>query len=71
MARRVKIKTVEDHRVHFDMGRNEYTLCGLDTMGDTSLMIGEAIQTAEKVDCPTCLHIVSYCRAIKKSECKS
>ncbi len=70
MAKRLKIKTYEGSNVHFDyeQGGQNYTLCGLDTIGDKTLGIGEAIQVKKKVDCWACIAIVKYCQGIKKSE---
>lgn len=68
MADRIQIKTTEDNFVHFDSHHNEYTLCGLDTMGDERLGIDEPIPTKKKVDCPQCIRIVRFCKAIKSSE---
>lgn len=71
MAVHVKIKTHENNHVHFDYGRADYTLCGLDNLGDSRLGIGVPIKTNDKVDCPVCIDIVKYCNGIKKSEMKS
>jgi hypothetical protein len=68
MARKIRIKTQEDDNIHFDFGRNEYTLCGLDTMGDPTLGIEVPKVTDKKVDCPTCIAIVKYCKSIKSTE---
>jgi len=68
MADRVKIKTHENNHVHFNTHRNDYTLCGLDTMGDETLGIHAPIKTSAKVNCPECIWIVQFCQNIKKSE---
>ncbi len=79
MATRIKINTKDhdeaeyDTLVHFDRGRNAYTLCGLETQGDDGdggVGIAEGERTSDKVDCPDCLSVVRCCRAIKRSECK-
>ena len=67
MAKHIRIKTLENNYVHFD-GKSDYTLCGLDTIGDTSLSIEESVETTKKVDCPTCIEIVNYCQKIKQTE---
>lgn len=70
MARHIRIKTEENNYVHFDYGLNDYTLCGLDTMGDPTLSISVPVETKRRVDCPTCLAVVDYCKQIRLSECK-
>lgn len=67
---RIQIKTDTDNDVHFDSGHNEYTLCGLDTMGDPTLKISEPVITNKKVDCPQCIRIVKFCMRIKPNEWK-
>lgn len=70
MATRVKIKTLENSHTHFDfeIGGNNYTLCGLDTLGDTSLGLNYPVKVKRKVNCPTCITIVKFCHAIRSSE---
>lgn len=68
MAKRIQIKTRENNHVHFDAEHNDYTLCGLDTMGDPSLSIDVPIQTNKKVNCPSCIRIVKFCKEIHSSE---
>lgn len=67
-ARHLKIKTNEDNLVHFDQHHNEYTLCGLDIMGDYRLGIARAEETKEKVNCIQCIRLVELCKAIKSTE---
>lgn len=71
MAKHIRIKTVENAYVHIDGERNDYTLCGLDIMGDPTLCIDEAEITNRKVDCPTCIAIIQFCKKIKASELKT
>ena len=71
MAIRVKVKTPENEHVHFEsMLGVTYTLCGLETAGDSMLGIGKAVKTKEKVNCPHCTVIVKFCKKIKMSELK-
>lgn len=70
MATHLKIKTTDDNLVHFDQQHNEYTLCGLDIMGDSHLGIEPAVITTEKVNCKQCIDIVEFCKSIKSSEWK-
>ena len=72
MARRIKIKTLEDHRTHFDFheGGQNYTLCGLETGGDERLGIGRPVQVKVKVNCPRCIDIVKFCHSIRRAEWK-
>lgn len=67
MPKHLKIKTPEDNLVHFESG-NSYTLCGLETDGDSVLGLGLCIETKQKVNCDKCLEIVEYCRTIKNEE---
>lgn len=68
MATHLKIVTLEGTAVHFDSGCNDYTLCGLDTMGDPRLGIEEPKVVKAKVDCQACIRIYEFCRKIKPSE---
>ncbi len=68
MASHIKIKTEEDTRVHFDVHRNNYTLCGLETGGDESIGIMPGKYVKVKVNCPDCIGIVNFCHNIKTSE---
>jgi len=62
------IKTVENEHVHLDAERNEYTVCGLDTMGDRSLGISEPIITKKKIDCPMCIQVIELCKKVRRTE---
>lgn len=55
---------------HFNYGRNDYTLCGLDNMGDSFIGLSIAKRHNKKVDCKECIRIVEYCKSIKKSQYK-
>jgi len=68
MADRVKIKTNENYNIHFNTHKNDYTLCGLDTMGDPTIGIGKPKSTTMPVNCPECIWIVEFCHEIKKNE---
>ncbi len=68
MADRIRIKTSDDNYVHFDTHKNTYTLCGLETGGDLSLGIHEGKSVSLKVNCPDCLRIVRFCKAIPNHE---
>jgi len=68
MATRVKIKTYEDAKTHFDTHLNNYTLCGLETGGDEGLGIKIAQPVTRKVNCADCIRIVEFCHAIKRIE---
>ncbi len=69
MARHLKIKTPENEHVHLDAVFGiTYTLCGLETAGDSVLGIEEAVETKEKIDCQHCAAIVKFCKTIKLSE---
>ena len=70
MAVRIKIKTWEDSKTHFDFseGGQNYTICGLETGGDESLGIQEPIVVKRKVNCARCIQIVKFCQKIKVSE---
>lgn len=68
MATRVKIKTYDDAKTHFDTHLNNYTLCGLETGGDEGLSIKIAQLVKRKVNCQDCIRIVEFCHAIKRSE---
>jgi len=70
MAKRIKIKTWEDNRTHFDfsLGGQNYTLCGLETGGDETLGIKMPVAVKRKVNCPSCIRIVCFCHEIKVSE---
>lgn len=70
MAHRVRIKTFENNNVHFDTLRNNYTLCGLETGGDTTMGIQIPKNTNSKVNCPECIRIVEFCHAINRNEWK-
>ena len=68
MATHIKIKTPEDNYVHFDTHMNNYTLCGLETGGDTGLGIGLAIPIKRKVNCPECIRVAEFCHRINRKE---
>lgn len=70
MAVRIKIKTWEGAKTHFDFaeGGQNYTLCGLETTGDEGLGIQEPITVKRKVNCSRCIQIVKFCQKIKVSE---
>ncbi len=68
MATRVKIKTYEDYKTHFDTHLNNYTLCGLETGGDGELKMSVAKVVKSKVNCQDCIRIVKFCHDIKRSE---
>ena len=68
MIRRIIIKTPDNKHVHFDTGKNNYTLCGLETGGDDGLSIDIGVKTDRKVNCPDCIAIVKFCRSIKSNE---
>lgn len=71
MADHIKIKTPEDEKVHIDAPFGvHYTLCGLETAGDSVLGISAGNYTREKVTCETCADIVRFCKTIKASELK-
>jgi hypothetical protein len=70
MALKLKIKTEENHHVHFDTCVNSYTLCGLETGGDKGIGISVGVRTTQKVDCPDCIRIVKFCKPILESEFK-
>lgn len=65
---RILIKTETDSYVHFDTGKNNYTLCGLETGGDSFLEIDEGKPTTRKVNCPDCIGIVKFCSRIKTTD---
>jgi hypothetical protein len=65
---RVKIVTFENSHVHFDTHLNNYTLCGLETGGDSKLGIKIAMPVKRKVNCPQCIRIVEFCNFINKNE---
>ena len=60
MATRVKIKTYDDAKTHFDTHLNNYTLCGLETGGDEGLSIKIAQPVKRKVNCQDCIRIVEF-----------
>lgn len=69
MARHLKIKTEEDHKIHLGAVFGvTYTLCGLETAGDSGLGIEEATITKEPINCHHCIGIVKFCKTIKPSE---
>lgn len=68
MATHLKIKTHEDNCTHFDTGRNNYTLCGLETGGDETLNISIGKPVKTKVNCPDCVRTVEFCHRIDKKE---
>jgi hypothetical protein len=70
MITRIKIKTTEDNNVHFDTAINNYTLCGMETGGDSGMGFEQGIITNEKVNCLGCIRIVEFCHQIKKTEYK-
>lgn len=70
MAKHLRIKTSEDDCVHHDLGKMDYTLCGLDILGDPSIGIQKAKETTDKVDCGDCLYILNVCAQILKSEAR-
>jgi len=65
---RVQIKTELDNLVHFDTEKNTYTLCGLETMGDSGLGFSEMIPTKRKVNCHHCIEIIRFCKNIRSTE---
>ena len=68
MASRIKIKTLENSHTHFDTHKNNYTLCGLETGGDDTYNIALPTTVKRKVNCPACIEIVKFCKAIKETE---
>lgn len=67
-VRRILIKTETDNHIHFDTGKNNYTLCGLETGGDSFLGIEEGKPTMRKANCPECIRIVMFCSRIKTTD---
>lgn len=55
---------------HFNYGRADYTLCGMDNMGDSFAGIEITHKQNKIVNCSQCIDIVKYCHAIEKSEFK-
>lgn len=70
MANRLFIQTDTDARIHFDYGAQDYTLCGLETIGDTAIGIQQGIPTNKRVTCPECIRRVRFCKSIKSREMK-
>ncbi len=70
MAKRIKIKTERDNKVHFDLMTNDYTLCGLETAGDEGINIAKGKPVKVKVNCADCIRIVEYCQLIERKEWK-
>lgn len=71
MAAHIKIKTPEDEAVHIDAPFGvTYTLCGLETAGDSGLGIEGGVITKEKITCKHCKAIVIFCKKVKLSEFK-
>jgi len=69
MAAHIKIKTPEDFAVHIDAPFGvDYTLCGLETSGDSGLGILAGVPTRERVNCVTCIRIVLFCKKVKAAE---
>lgn len=68
MATHIKIKTTDDNHVHFDTWQNNYTLCGLETGGDSTLGFNKGITVTSKVNCPHCIRILKFCLDISKNE---
>lgn len=69
MASHLKIKTEENHDIHFrHYVRDDYTLCGLDTVGDETIGIMPPISTDKKVNCIDCISITVYCKNIDTKE---
>lgn len=68
MAQRLCIRTDTDACIHFDTGINGYSLCGLETQGDSVIGIQSGRPTTRKVNCPDCIRIVRFCKEIKGYE---
>ena len=69
VAKHVQIKTPDDNCVHL-MSENSYTLCALESCGDSGLGFDEGIIVNKKIDCPDCIEIVKFCKSILPSELK-
>ncbi len=65
---KIKIETETDSYIHFDLNKNCYTLCGLETMGDSGLNIKLGRVVKGKVTCPDCIEIVKLCHLITKND---
>ena len=68
MANHIEINDHSYNWVHFDKEVNNYTLCGLETGGDERFSIEKGIPTKKLVNCPDCINIVQFCKAIKTTE---
>ncbi len=70
MARRLKIKTLENSLIHFDyrIGGQNYTVCGLETGGDLGTGIHSPKEVKSKVNCPFCIRMVEFCQTIRRAE---
>ena len=67
MAQHLKIKTEDDNYVHVGYV-DSYTLCGLTTIADRQMSIGDSIITSKNVNCPDCIDIIVFCKAIKNNK---
>ena len=63
----IKIKTDYGEFVHASRKMNNYTLCGIETDGDETIGIAKGVVTNEKINCPDCIEIITYCKSIKNS----
>jgi len=54
--------------VHFEDPSFDYTLCGMDTTGDSSLEYESAKETKKRVTCEKCQRIVEECKKVKTDE---
>lgn len=66
-----KIITIIDNGqklTHFDYGKADYTLCGLDTLGDPNAGLVIPDKQNKVVNCGACISIVEYCKGILKSQ---
>lgn len=70
MATHIKIQTPENTYIHVDTHKNNYTLCGLETGNDSGLAIKTLGVTNRRINCPTCIDIIQFCKKIKASEIK-
>lgn len=69
MAQKLKINSPNGNHIHFNiMYGSDYTLCGLETAGDSFLKLQPGKITDEKANCPDCVRIVKFCQNIKPSE---
>jgi hypothetical protein len=55
-------------KIHFKGNGNTYTLCGLETSGDSDLNLKESVITSKKVNCKHCIAIVLLCKKIRSTE---